>query len=46
MKQYWMRILGAWFLIRCAQILVRDAEKLMTTPLASKAVIVDAEVIE
>lgn len=29
MKQYWIRILAAWFLVRVASSLVKDAERLL-----------------
>lgn len=29
MKQYWIRILAAWFLVRTASQLLKDAEQLL-----------------
>lgn len=30
MRGYWLRILGAWLLLRIVSALVKDAEKLLT----------------
>ncbi len=46
MKGYWLRILGAWLLLRAAGSLMEDAQKLLANSAQRDAITVEAVVVE
>jgi hypothetical protein len=39
MREYWLRVLAAWILLKFAQMVMKDAEKLLTKAANSDTVI-------
>lgn len=46
MKQYWLRMLGAWLLLNLATRLVKDAEKTLQTAAATPVIDTTATTVE